>query len=399
MRRMSYRRWIGVAALVAVTAVAAAAVGISMGWAVSPPASGMSPYLGDGKRGPQAMAWIPGQSFLMGTDSRLAQRNERPAYEVKTSGFWMDVHDVTNAEFARFVEATGYVTTAERKPRWEDLRVQLPPGARAPAAAALVPGAMVFVGTDVMVSLRDYAAWWRFVPGANWRHPHGPGSDLTGKGNHPVVQISYDDAQAYARWVGKRLPTEAQWEVAARGGLTQADYAWGDAKPRDGRKMANIWDDAARPFPVIESPKIQVGTSPVGQFAPNGYGLYDMAGNVWQWVADWYRADYFAMQAARGTGVDPVGPPGSFDPDDGATPVDAPKRVIRGGSFLCSDTYCSGYRTSARRGSDPFNPMSHIGFRLVMTPADCAATLEKTDVGSGARKLSCVPEVSSITRR
>ncbi|MDR3400842.1 MAG: formylglycine-generating enzyme family protein [Pandoraea sp.] len=358
-------------------------LGGSIGWAVSsrhtsafsaqaqPPVAKTSAYIGDGKRGPKNMAWIPEQSFLMGTDNRLAQRNERPAHEVKTSGFWMDVHDVTNAEFARFVDATGYVTTAERKPRWEDLRAQLPPGTRAPSPEVLVPGAMVFVGTDAMVSLQDYSAWWRFVPGASWRHPQGPGSTLIGKANHPVVQVSYADAQAYAAWAGKRLPTEAQWEVAARGGLTQADYAWGEAKHPEGRTMANVWDDAARPFPVIESPKIRVGTSPVGQFAPNGYGLYDMAGNVWQWVADWYRADYFALQATtRSRVTDPTGPSASFDPGDGETPVDAPKRVTRGGSFLCSDTYCSGYRTSARRGTDPLNPMSHIGFRLVMTPTD-----------------------------
>ena len=369
--------------------VATVGLGVSLGWVASshrtPDASpqrqasevsgsAARPYVGDGQYGPQNMAWIPGQSFLMGTDSRLAQRNERPAYEVRTSGFWMDVHDVTNAEFARFIEATGYVTTAERKPRWEDLRVQLPAGTRAPSPDTLVPGAMVFVGAHARVSLRDFAVWWRFVPGANWRHPQGPGSDLEGKADHPVVQVSYADAQAYAQWAGKRLPTEAQWEVAARGGLTQADYAWGDAKRPSGKPMANVWDDAARPFPVVESPKIQVGTRPVGQFAPNGYGLYDMAGNVWQWVADWYRADYFAAQSQRrDLVVDPGGPSDSFDPEDGPTPVDAPKRVIRGGSFLCSDTYCSGDRVSARRGADPLNPMSHIGFRLVMTPADWQA--------------------------
>jgi len=369
-------------------ALAIILLGVSIGWMASsrhasalvqrgqsniPPAPLTLPLIGDGKRGPEKMAWIPGQTFLMGTDSRLAQRNERPAFDVTTSGFWMDVHDVTNAEFARFVDATGYVTTAERPPRWEDLRPQLPPGTPAPRPEVLVPGAMVFVGTEAMVSLRDYSAWWRFIPGANWRHPQGPGSDLSGKANHPVVQVSYDDALAYAAWVGKRLPTEAQWEVAARGGLTQADYAWGDAKRPDGKAMANVWDDNARPFPVVDSPKIHVGTMPVGQFAPNGYGLYDMAGNVWQWVADWYRADEFAMQAKhRGRNVDPSGPTSSFDPDDGATPADAPKRVTRGGSFLCSDTYCSGYRTSARRGTDPANPMSHIGFRLVMTSADWA---------------------------
>ncbi|VVE17054.1 Serine/threonine-protein kinase pkn1 [Pandoraea iniqua] len=335
------------------------------------------PRIGDGRKGPERMAWIPAQRFLMGTDSRLSQRNERPAHAVQVSGFWMDVHDVTNAEFARFVAATGYVTTAEQVPRWDDLKGQLPPGTPAPAPGALVPGAMVFVGTDTRVPLFDASRWWRYVPGANWRHPQGPGSDLAGKEDHPVVQVSYDDARAYADWVGKRLPTEAEWEVAARGGLTQADYVWGGSKSPDGKAMANIWNDDMQPFPVAGATKIEVGTRPVGSYAPNGYGLYDMAGNVWQWVADWYRADYFAQQAGqakRGERViDPQGPAQSFDPDDGATPADAPKRVTRGGSFLCTDTYCSGYRTSARRGTDPSNPMSHIGFRLVMTQDQWAA--------------------------
>ncbi|WP_246182358.1 formylglycine-generating enzyme family protein [Pandoraea pneumonica] len=340
----------------------------------TPPTGPVVPRIGDGRDGPARMAWIPAQRFVMGTNSRIAERNERPAHDVTVSGFWMDVHDVTNAEFERFVAATGYVTTAERAPRWDDLKVQLPPGTPEPPASTLVPGAMVFVGTDRQVSLQDATRWWRFVPGANWRHPQGPGSDLTGKADHPVVQVSYDDASAYAAWVGKRLPTEAEWEVAARGGLTQADYAWGDKKTPDGKPMANIWDDDKQPFPMTSTTKIEVGTRPVGSFAPNGYGLYDMAGNVWQWVADWYGADYFAMQAKRGGRIiDPRGPLESFDPDDGATPPNAPKRVTRGGSFLCTDTYCSGYRTSARRGTDPLNPMSHIGFRLVMTPEQWAA--------------------------
>lgn len=326
--------------------------------------------LGDGKAGPAGMAWVPARDFLMGSSHRLAQPNEMPAHKVSVSGFWMDVNDVTNAQFRRFVEATGHVTTAEQKPRWEDLKVQLPPGTPRPDDSLLQPGAMVFVGTESEVSLRDYSRWWRYVAGANWRHPQGPGSSIDGKDDHPVVQVSYEDAVAYAEWAGKRLPTESEWEMAARGGLEQATYTWGDELQPQGQAMANIWDmQQKQPFPVVKDVKVQVGTMPVGTFPANGYGLHDMAGNVWQWTADWYRADAFKIQSQyRQPPKDPAGPADSFDPDDGMVPTNAPKRVTRGGSFLCSDTYCISYRTSARRGTDPMNGMSHLGFRTVMTP-------------------------------
>jgi formylglycine-generating enzyme required for sulfatase activity len=325
--------------------------------------------VGDGVNGPRGMMWVPGGEFLMGSDHKLAKDNERPAHKVRVSGFWMDRTHVTNAEFARFVEATKYVTTAEKKPDWETLRVQLPPGTRMPPDSALVPGAMVFIGTDRPVSLDDYSQWWRYVPGANWRHPTGPGSSIEGKDDHPVVQVSYEDAQAYARWAGKRLPTETEWEFAARGGLEQATYAWGDEFAPGGKKMLNYWDVGERRFPVV-SPKAggAVGTLAVGTFPPNGYGLVDMTGNAWQWVADWYRADYFRKLANEKLPVNPGGPADSYDPDDRGVPVNAPKRVTRGGSFLCNVDYCLSYRPSARRGTDPHNPMSHLGFRLVMTP-------------------------------
>jgi formylglycine-generating enzyme required for sulfatase activity len=323
---------------------------------------------GDGVKGPAGMMWVPGGEFLMGSDAKLAQRNERPTHSVRVHGFWMDKTHVTNAQFAAFVQATGYVTTAERKPEWETLRVQLPPGTPKPPESALVPGAMVFVGTDRPVPLDDYARWWAYVPGANWRHPQGPGSRIEGKDDHPVVQVSYEDALAYAKWSGKRLPTEAEWEFAARGGLEQATYAWGDQfQPA----MLNFWDVRARPFPVVSAKAGgATGTSPVRTFPPNGYGLYDMTGNAWQWVADWYDADYFKEQARLAKVVDPRGPAASYDPDDRGVPVNAPKRVTRGGSFLCNVDYCLSYRPSARRGTDPFNPMSHIGFRLVLEESD-----------------------------
>ena len=329
--------------------------------------------LGTRAQGAQGMAWVPGGVFQMGSDSKLAQANERPAHAVHVKGFWMDVTHVTNDQFAEFVAQTGYVTTAERKPDWATIRVQLPPGTPKPPDEVLVPGAMVFVGTAQPVRLDDYSQWWRYVPGADWRHPQGPGSSIAGKGDHPVVQVSYEDASAYAHWAGKRLPTEAEWEFAARGGLEQATYAWGNALMPDGQQMANYWDTHARPFPVMTATNSAElggasGTSPVKTFPANGYGLFDMTGNAWQWVSDWYRADFFVLQArtaGKKTIDDPTGPVDSFDPDDPGVPANAPRKVIRGGSFLCNEDYCLSYRPSARRGSDPHSPMSHVGFRLV----------------------------------
>ncbi|MXN75681.1 SUMF1/EgtB/PvdO family nonheme iron enzyme [Burkholderia sp. 4701] len=344
--------------------IACVAGGVAFGFARGPAAL----VVGDGRNGPPGMVLIPGAAFLMGTDSRIALQNERPAHRVRLHGYWIDRHDVTNAEFRAFVAATGYVTTAERKPRWDDLKTQLPPGTPRPPDDRLVAGAMVFVGSDAPVSLVDYGRWWRFVPGANWRHPSGPGSDIAGKDDHPVVQVSYEDALAYASWKGKRLPTEAEWEYAARGGLEQKDYAWGDVREPGGRRMANVWDDRRQRFPVVADAKIRIGTSPVCQYPPNGYGLCDMAGNVWQWTADRYREDYFALQAARGeTAIDPAGPSSSFDTSEPGVPADAPRHVTRGGSFLCSEAYCTSDRTSARRGLDPASSMPHVGFRLAMS--------------------------------
>ena len=358
-------------------ALLAACAGIGYGAAqFSSPASSTSAgaprvVAGDGVRGPAGMVWVPAGEFLMGSSHKLAQQNERPAHKVRVNGFWMDRAHVTNAQFAEFVKATGYVTTAERKPDWETLKVQLPPGTPKPPDSALVPGAMVFVGTDRPVGLDDYSQWWRFTPGTNWMHPQGPQSSISGKDDHPVVQVSYEDALAFAKWRGKRLPTEAEWEFAARGGLEQATYAWGDEFAPGGKTMLNFWDTNARRFPVV-SPRAggATGTSAVGTFPENGYGLYDMTGNAWQWVADWYRADYF-KSIAGGRPVDnPRGPDDSWDPADRGVPVNAPKRVTRGGSFLCNVDYCLSYRPSARRGNDPYNPMSHIGFRLVMNESD-----------------------------
>ena len=287
---------------------------------------------------PAGMVWVPGGEFTMGSESRLARANEGPSFTARIDGFWMDETDVTNAQFAAFVAATGYVTSAERP--------------------ELSGASMVFAGTEHAVPLDDWRRWWRLVPGADWRHPQGPASSVADKPDHPVVHVSYEDVQAYARWAGKRLPTEAEWEFAARGGLKQADYSWGDDFMPAGQRMANTF--AARgQFPVVKPEyKTRIGTSPVHAYPPNAYGLYDMAGNVWQWVGDWYRPDEFARLATLERVVNPQGPSQSFD---------APQRVIRGGSFLCDESYCQSYRPSARRGNDPANPMSHIGFRLAMS--------------------------------
>lgn len=311
---------------------------------------------------PPGMAWIPGGQFTMGTDDLTAWADERPAHPVRVGGFFMDETDVTNAQFAAFVAATGYVTTAEKAPELKEIMKQLPPGTPPPPADVLVPGSLVFVhpkGTGP-IDLNDVSQWWRWTPGACWRHPEGPQSTLDGRENHPVVQVSWDDAAAYAKWAGKRLPTEAEWEFAARGGLDQKKFVWGDTFKLNGKFMANTYQGR---FPNTDSAADGfAGTSPVKSFPPNGFGLYDMAGNVWQWCSDWYRADAHAQCAAIGCCANPTGPARS---GDAADPM--PRRVTKGGSFLCSDEYCSRYRPSARQGCSPDTGMSHTGFRCVVT--------------------------------
>jgi len=304
------------------------------------------------------MVWIPGERFMMGSEGPLALDDEGPVHEVSVSGFWLDAHEVTNEEFARFVEDTGYVTTAERAPTLEELAEQLPPGAELPNAADLRACSLVFAPPQSGQRVRGFLDWWRVSEGASWRHPEGLGSDLEGRWDHPVVHVSHDDAAAYCAWVGGRLPTEAEWELAARGGLAGAVYVWGDEKPAQGTWLANTWQG---PFPYRDEGRDgHPGIAPVGSYPPNSYGLFDMSGNVWEWVADWYRPDAYALRAADPALCDdPKGPEAPYDP----TEPYAKKRVTRGGSFLCADSYCIGYRPSARMRTTADTSLGHTGFR------------------------------------
>lgn len=312
-----------------------------------------------GKDNTEGMVLIPGGTFLMGADNEQARPDEYPKHKVSVDGFWMDATEVTNAQFRAFVEATGYVTTAERKPDWEELKKQLPPGTPRPPEELLVASSLVFTAPAYPVRLNNVGQWWSWVQGANWRQPEGPGSSVVGKEDYPVVHVSWDDAVAYAKWAGKRLPTEAEWEWAARGGLEEKTYPWGDEHVEAGKPKANAWQGR---FPDKNTLKDQYyDAAPVKSFPVNGYGLYDMAGNVWEWCADWYRHDYYKTIDRKEGIKNPQGPSSSLDPDE---PM-VPKRVQRGGSFLCHDSYCSSYRVSARMKSSQDTGLSHTGFRCV----------------------------------
>jgi len=280
----------------------------------------------------------------------------------------MDVTEVTNAQFRAFVEATGYKTVAERPVNWEELKKQVPPGTPKPPDDMLQPGSLVFTPPDHPVSTTDASQWLSWTPRANWRQPEGPGSSIEGRENHPVVHVAWEDAAAYATWAGKRLPTEAEWEFAARGGLSGSRFVWGNEPVSDDKPQANIWQGEF-PWKNLQYDGY-VRTAPVRSFPPNGYGLYEMAGNVWEWCSDQYRADEYVRRVSASTGsvlVNPTGPHDSWDPDDAVPTIT--KRVIRGGSFLCHRTYCSSYRPSARRGQSPDTGMSHLGFRCVQDAA------------------------------
>jgi formylglycine-generating enzyme required for sulfatase activity len=308
---------------------------------------------------PEKMVWIPGGEFSMGTEDPRGRvcggddpmPDARPIHRVKVDGFWMDITEVTNAQFARFVDATGYVTIAERTPTKEEFPDAPPEN--------LVAGSTVFTPTDGPVPLDNHFRWWRYEKGASWRHPDGPASTIDGRGGYPVVHVAYDDAAAYAKWAGKRLPTEAEFEFAERGGITGAPYSWGGELKSGGKWMCNAYQGE---FPFRDAAEDGfAGVAPVAQFPPNRYGLYDISGNVWEWCSDWYRPDYFEECAARGVVENPPGPNASLDPAE----PDQPKRVHRGGSFLCTDEYCARYMAGTRGKGEITTSSNHLGFRCV----------------------------------
>jgi formylglycine-generating enzyme len=307
---------------------------------------------------PPGMVYVPAGEFTMGSSNPKDPANERPVRTIQLDAFFMDACEVTNAQFAEFVKATGYITTAEKKPDWEDMKKQLPPDTPKPDDAMLVPGSMVFQQTKAPVPMNDVSQWWKWTPGACWKHPEGPTSNVNDRQDHPVVHVSWFDATAYAKWASKRLPTEAEWEYVSRAGAKGQRYTWGQEPLTDADgTRANIWQGV---FPCTNSKADKwVRTAPVKTYPANAWGVHEMAGNVWEWCNDWYRADEYSRTMTSKS--NPPGPDESYDPNEPYTP----KRVIRGGSFLCHQSYCESYRNSARRGTSPDTGMSHTGFRCV----------------------------------
>ena len=303
----------------------------------------------------EQMVSIAGGTFSMGSSDFYPE--ERPVHRVAVDGFWMDAHPVTNAEFAPFVDATGYVTVAERVPNPADY-----PGVD---PTLLVPGSLVFRRPPYRVSLKNYRQWWTYVPGACWKHPEGPASNLDGRENHPVVHIAYEDAEAFARWAGKQLPTEAEWEFAARGGLEGAAFVWGDESAPEGEMMANTWQGEF-PWQNLKTDGYE-GTSPIGAFPTNGYGLHDMAGNVWEWTTDFFTPRH-PEEVVKPCCV-PRNPRVELaEQSYAAGKIDAniPRKVLKGGSHLCAPNYCLRYRPAARQGEAIETSACHIGFRCIV---------------------------------
>jgi len=320
-------------------------------------ASSDTTLMNRGKVNHAEMVYIPAGEFNMGASDREGRPDEYPQHQVKLAAFWMDKTEVSNASFSKFVKATGYITTAERKPNWEELKAQLPEGTPKPPDSVLMAASLVFSPPKKIDNLNDASQWWVWKKGADWRHPDGPKSNLKGKDNYPVVHISWDDAQAYCKWAGKRLPTEAEWEYASRGGLRNAIYPWGDEDIEKGKPKANTWQGN---FPIRNTNwDAFYQLSPVKSFNANGYGLYDMAGNVWEWCSDWYHSDFYGTQ--KGTTENPLGPSDSYDPMEPTVP----KKVVRGGSFMCNASYCKGYRVSSRMKTSKDTSLGHTGFRCV----------------------------------
>ena len=303
------------------------------------------------------MVLIPGGVFSMGGDGD-GWKDEFPKHKVEIDSFWMDINEVTNNQFLEFVNSTGYITTAERNIDWNQIKKDLPPNTPKPDDSYLVPSSLVFFPTSGAVNLNDVSQWWKFINGANWRQPQGPGSNIDGKGNHPVVHVSWYDAIAYCEWAGSRLPTEAEWEYASRGGIIDATFSWGNEDLDEGKLKANTWNGN---FPYSNSKDDGfIYTADVRSFEPNGYGLFDMSGNVWEWCSDWYDENYY-YSVSEILSINPQGPPKSYDSNE---PY-AQKKVSRGGSFLCHKSYCTGYRNSMRMKSTPDTSSMHTGFRTV----------------------------------
>ena len=308
------------------------------------------------------MVWISGGIYDMGASDgdRMALPHEKPKHTVKVDGFYMDETEVTNAQFSKFIEATNYITTAERPVDWDLIKQQLPPGTPKPQDSLLLPGSLLFKKTKESVpNLYDFSQWWRWTNGANWKQPEGKGSSIDGKDNHPVAHVSYEDAMAYCNWVGRRLPTEAEWEFAARGGKRDKIYFWGDLTDKLS-SYVNSWEGE---FPVDNTQADGFEKSaPVKTYPPNGYGLYEISGNVWEWTSDWYSSQYYQYCKDNSITNNPKGPKEAFNPNNPY--VD--ERVIRGGSFLCNASYCASYRVSSRMATDPNTSLEHLGFRTVM---------------------------------
>lgn len=312
---------------------------------------------------PKGMVWIPGGEFVQGAvpQDKMAMEHEKPAHKVAVDGFFMDITEVTNAQFAQFVKETAYITVAEREIDWEEMKKQVPAGTPKPHDSILQPGSLTFKKTKTTVpNLFDFSQWWHWTIGANWRHPNGPKSSIKGLDNNPVVQICYEDAMAYCKWAGRRLPTESEWEYAANGGKSGTIYFWGDNRDVLS-KNANSWEGE---FPVENSKEDGFEKrAPVKSYQPNGYGLYDMAGNVWEWTSDWYNVNYYKEQSAALLQKNPKGATEAYNPQN----VYIEEKVIKGGSFLCSDSYCASYRISARMASSTDSSAEHTGFRTVAT--------------------------------
>ncbi len=312
---------------------------------------------------PEGMIWIPAGTYIRGAldNDEFARADEKPRHTVSVDGFWMDITEVTNAQFKQFVKETGYITTAEKKVDWEELKKQLPEGVEKPHDSILQPGSLSFqCEKHEVTNLYDYSQWWEWRIGANWRHPEGIESTIEGKDDYPVVHISFDDAMAYCKWANRRLPSEAEWEYAARGGLEEAIFPWGNENALLSAN-ANTWQGV---FPTTNTKEDGYERlAPVKSYAPNGYRLYDMAGNVWEWTQDWYDFEHYKSFETNRTYNNPLGPKKSRNPNN---PY-AYEKVIRGGSFLCHDSYCASYRVSARMATSYDTGLEHLGFRTVLS--------------------------------